>query len=137
MYLKGIRRRDYFTRESWESYVGYRHGKIPEWNLSISPVDYECLVFSDAQLDYIYNLSSSFKKPCVFVPMDDTDVVEEDIDTVKIYYFIVWDAKVYYDSIYDNSDISYSGISLIDNISYPFIVVGLDGEKGGLQKFIF
>ena len=129
MYLKGIRRRDYFTRESWESYVGYRSGKIPEWNLSISPMDYECLVFSKKQLDYIYGISSGM--PYVFVPIRDINAVEESIDgVVRIYYDIVWDSGIYYD------DISYRGISLIDNISYPVVGV-LDGEKGGLQKFIF
>jgi len=129
MYLKGIRRRDYFTRESWESYVGYRSGKIPEWNLSISPMDYECLVFSKKQLDYIYGISN--ERPYVFVPIRDINAVEESIDgVVRIYYDIVWDSGIYYD------DISYRGISLIDNISYPVVGV-LDGEKGGLQKFIF
>ena len=130
MYVRGIRRRDYFTRESWESYVGYRSGKIPEWNLSISPMDYECLVFSKKQLDYIYGISN--ERPYVFVPIRDINAVEESIDgVVRIYYDIVWDSGIYYD------DISYRGISLIDNISYPVVGVGLDGEKGGLQKFIF
>jgi hypothetical protein len=143
MYLRGIRRRDYFTRESWAAYVGYRSGKIPEWNLSISPLDYECLVFSKKQLDYIYGISSG--RPYVFVPIRDINAVEESIDgVVRIYYNIVWDSGIYYDTIYDTNDISYRGISLIDNISYPVVGLGvinegsgLDGEKGGLQKFIF
>ena len=144
MYVSGMKRRDYFTRETWESYVGYRSGKIPEWNLSISPMDYECLVFSKKQLDYIYGISSASGKPYVFVPIRDINAVEESIDgVVRIYYNIVWDSGIYYDTIYDTNDISYRGISLIDNISYPVVGVAinerseLDGEKGGLQKFIF
>jgi len=140
MYISGMKRRDYFTRESWAAYVEYTRSTVNGWGVSemesfinrfhISPLDYECLVFSKKQLDYIYGISN--ERPYVFVPIRDINAVEESIDgVVRIYYDIVWDSGIYYD------DISYRGISLIDNISYPVIGVGLDGEKGGLQKFIF
>lgn len=146
MYVRGIRRRDYFTRESWDAYVEYTRSTVNGWGVSemesfinrfhISPIDYECLVFSKKQLDYIYGISN--ERPYVFVPIRDINAVEESIDgVVRIYYDIVWDCKIYYDTIYDTGYIPYRGISLIDNISYPVIGLGLDGEKGGLQKFIF